>query len=126
MELGFETDDLAVLRARLAEEGNGGFTPQSMGWGEVIGGHRVIVHRFKCRGLRLDGEREGARPKTTRVGKGKQSFPAVRPQASPARGHAAVPGVDRTLHPLALSPGERYPSYPNATDSSRASQTQAE
>jgi len=52
MELGFETDDLQALQARLAECGANGFQPQSMGWGEALegrdfDGHRVIVYRLR-------------------------------------------------------------------------------
>lgn len=51
MELGFEVDDIAALRAKFTEQHITGFEPQSMGWGEVLeghdpDGHRIIVYCF--------------------------------------------------------------------------------
>ena len=51
MEVGFEVDDMAALKARLEERGVTGFKPQSMGWGDVLeghdpDGHRVILYCF--------------------------------------------------------------------------------
>ncbi len=49
VELGFEVDDLSSLQAHLLSKGLNGFTPQTMGWGEVIegydpDGHRLVVY----------------------------------------------------------------------------------
>lgn len=49
VELGFETDDVPALQARLRALGFTGFTPQRMGWGEVIegrdpDGHRIVAY----------------------------------------------------------------------------------
>lgn len=49
MELGFEVDDLAAMRARLDALGHRDVRPQSMGWGEALelhdaDGHRVVIY----------------------------------------------------------------------------------
>jgi catechol 2,3-dioxygenase-like lactoylglutathione lyase family enzyme len=51
MEIGFEVDDIAEARARLAAAGFSDVSEKSMGWGEVLethdgDGYRVILYRF--------------------------------------------------------------------------------
>lgn len=52
MELGFEVEDIAAMRAHLAAHGMSDYREESMGWGEAlelrdIDGHRVLIYSFK-------------------------------------------------------------------------------
>jgi len=54
MELGFEVDDLAAMKAHLAVGGTRDYREESMGWGEALelrdhDGHRVLIYAFKER-----------------------------------------------------------------------------
>ncbi len=51
IELGFEVDDMAAMKAHLSASGIRNFGEQSMGWGEAIelsdsDGHRIVVYAF--------------------------------------------------------------------------------
>jgi catechol 2,3-dioxygenase-like lactoylglutathione lyase family enzyme len=52
MELGFEVDDIAAMRAHLSARGIPDYRAGSMGWGEALelrdnDGHRVVIYSFK-------------------------------------------------------------------------------
>jgi catechol 2,3-dioxygenase-like lactoylglutathione lyase family enzyme len=52
VELGFEVDDLAAMRAHLSAHGIRNYREESMGWGEALelcdsDGHRVVIYSFK-------------------------------------------------------------------------------
>ncbi len=54
MELGFEVEDIAAMKAHFAARGVPDFREESMGWGEAIelrdhDGHRVLIYSFKRR-----------------------------------------------------------------------------
>jgi hypothetical protein len=49
IELGFEVDDIAVMRAHLSALGIPDYREESMGWGEALelrdsDGHRVVIY----------------------------------------------------------------------------------
>jgi catechol 2,3-dioxygenase-like lactoylglutathione lyase family enzyme len=52
MELGFEVDDIAAMKAHLSSCGIPDFHEESMGWGDALelrdsDGHRVLIYAFK-------------------------------------------------------------------------------
>jgi catechol 2,3-dioxygenase-like lactoylglutathione lyase family enzyme len=52
MELGFEVDDIASMKAHLSACGIRDYREESMGWGDAIelhdeDGHRVLIYAFK-------------------------------------------------------------------------------
>ncbi len=54
MELGFEVDDIAAMKAHLSACGIPDYREESMGWGEALelrdhDGHRVLIYSFKRR-----------------------------------------------------------------------------
>ncbi len=53
MELGFEVDDIAAMKARLVALGIPDYREESMGWGEAIelrdqDGHRLVIYAFRA------------------------------------------------------------------------------
>jgi hypothetical protein len=52
IELGFEVEDIAAMRAHLAAHGIPDYREESLGWGETLklrdsDGHRVLIYSFK-------------------------------------------------------------------------------
>jgi catechol 2,3-dioxygenase-like lactoylglutathione lyase family enzyme len=52
IELGFEVNDIAAMRAHLSALGLSDYSEESMGWGEALelrdsDGHRVVIYSFE-------------------------------------------------------------------------------
>ncbi len=52
MELGFEVDDIAAMKAHLSSSGIANYREESMGWGRALelrddDGYRVLVYQFE-------------------------------------------------------------------------------